>query len=293
MREKAGGSFKDFLDRLTGKGLRERIESLPVETIPGTEYDPFGFSKRDLAAVAPLLSLIYRFWHRVEVEGIERVPAEGPALIISNHSGMFPMDAAMIVGSMILEAEPPRLVRSMVDRFVPSIPFISSFFSRTGQVVGTPGNAELMLSRGEVVLIFPEGARGTGKTFDRRYRLEPFSPGFVELSIMHRAPIVPTAVIGAEEQQPILYDAKPLARALGAPYFPITPTFPWLGPLGAFSLPSKYHIYYGEPIRFYEQYDKNVLDDPATIRALMERARERVQEIIREGLEKRPVPFFT
>lgn len=285
--------MKDFLARLAGERLRERIESLPVEMIPGTEFDPFGFSKRDLAAVAPLLRMIYRFWHRVEVEGIEHIPGEGPALIISNHSGMFPMDAAMIICSVMLEAEQPRLVRSMVDRFVPSLPFVSSLFTRVGQVVGAPGNAELMLRRGELVLIFPEGARGTGKTFDRRYRLERFSPGFVELSIMHRVPIVPTAVIGAEEQQPILYDAKPLARALGAPYFPITPTFPWLGPLGAFSLPSKYHIYYGEPIRFYEQYDESVLDDPATIHALMQQARERVQEIIREGLEKRPVPFFT
>lgn len=277
---------------LAGGRMLERIESLPVEMIPGTEYDPLGFSRRDLAAAAPIVRFIYRFWHRVEVEGIERVPAEGPALIVSNHSGMFPMDAAMIVGSMLLEAEPPRLVRSMVDRFVPSLPFVSHFFARMGQVVGAPGNAELILSRGEPVLVFPEGAKGTGKTYDKRYRLEPFSPGFVELSILHRAPIVPTAVIGAEEQQPILYDAKPLARALGMPYFPITPTFPWLGPLGAFSLPSKYRIYYEEPIRFYEQYDRDVLDDPEAIRSLMQQVRERMQEIIEEGLEKRPLPFF-
>lgn len=285
-------NIAEFLASMSDDDLARRIDALPLKALPGTNHDEFGFSRETLAAVAPLMKLVYRHWHRVGVFGAENVPECGPALIISNHSGMYPMDAMMILSSMILDAEPPRLLRSLVDRFVPATPFLSSLFNRVGQLVGAPGNADLLMERDELVLVFPEGAHGTGKTWNRRYRLQKFSPGFVELSITYRAPIIPVAVIGAEEQQPILYDVKPLAKALGVPYFPLTPTFPWFGPLGAITLPSKYRIYYGEPIRLFDTHGVDALEDPRLVRALMQQVRVTIQRMIFDGLKKRPAPFF-
>jgi len=285
-------SFMQYLSQLADEEVRERIVSLDVKTLPDSDYDKYGFNKQHLLAAAPFMEFFYRYWHRVEVFGIENIPSEGGALIISNHSGMIPMDAAMIVSSVLIEMEKPRLARSMVDKWAPSLPYVYRFFSRTGQVAGLYENAEDLLDNGELVLIFPEGTRGTGKTYDMRYKLQRFTPGFVELSFKFRAPIIPAAVIGAEEQHMIFKDVKKLARAFGVPYFPITLTFPWLGPLGIIPLPSKYRIFYGEPIRFFDQYEDDVLFDPEKVKALMEEVRERIQGMIDEGLKKRPIPFF-
>ncbi|MEW6201332.1 MAG: lysophospholipid acyltransferase family protein [bacterium] len=292
MRKNEDSNITQSLSRLAKKGIRERIERLEINTLPDSEYDQFGFSKRHLLTAAPFVEFFYRYWHRVEVFGIENIPSEGSTLIISNHSGMIPMDAAMIVASVLIEGEQPRLVRSMVDKWAPTVPLVYQFFVRTGQVAGLYENAEALLERGEIVLIFPEGTRGTGKTYDMRYKLQRFTPGFVELAFKFKSPIVPTAVIGAEEQHMIFKDFRKLARTFNMPYFPVTLTFPWLGPLGIIPLPSKYRIFYGEPIRFFEQYEDDVLFDPEKIRHLMEEMRERIQGMIEEGLKKRRAPFF-
>jgi len=196
----------------------------------------------------------------------------------------------MISVACVTQMEQPRLPRAMIEKWFPTLPGVSTFLRQCGQVVGVTENAERLLERGELLMIFPEGMRGSGKTWDRRYKLEKFAVGFLELAIKYNAKIIPTAVIGGEEQAPSFYDVKPLAKLLGFPYFPITPTFPWLGLLGFVPFPSKYHIYIGEPID-YSEY-RTQMDNPAVIRELVDSLTARIQGMVDEGLAARPFPGF-
>src|SRR4051794_36280223 len=228
--------------QLGGPEMEARLARLVA---PQNEYgvDPFGldldFAK---AAVAPALWL-YKNWFRVRTHGIERVPA-GKVLLVANHSGQLPLDAAMIGVAMIAEAEPPRVCRAMVEKWAPTLPFIAPFFARIGQVVGTPENCRRLLAAGETIMVFPEGTRGLNKTYDKRYRLQEFGSGFMRIAVETQTPVLPVAVIGAEEQAPALFDFKQVAKILGFPALPITPT---LVPL---PLPVKYRLWFGEPMRF-------------------------------------------
>jgi 1-acyl-sn-glycerol-3-phosphate acyltransferase len=165
------------------------------------------------------------------------------------------------------------------------------FFYRCGQVIGHRRNFQDLLESGELVGVWPEGTRGLGKPFSQRYNLTRFAVGFVEFSLAHRAPIIPTAVIGAEEQLPMAANLKPLARALGFPYFPIPMLLPILGPLAFLPLPTQYHIYYGEPIHYYEEYGPETVDDPETVRMLADKVRLVIQDMLNRGLEKRTSVF--
>ena len=159
---------------------------------------------------------------------------------------------------------------------------------RVGQMTGLTENAERVLDSGQIMLVFPEGVKGSGKTWDKRYQLQRFTLGFMELSIKYKAPIVPCAVIGGEEQAPAFVDYKPIANALGMPYFPLTPTFPWLGLLGLIPYPSKYHLYFGAPMDFSDREED--LSDPDLIRVHVEAVKDRIREMIQQGLEERPFP---
>jgi 1-acyl-sn-glycerol-3-phosphate acyltransferase len=158
-------------------------------------------------------------------------------------------------------------------------------------VIGHRRNFHDLLRAGELVGVWPEGTRGLGKPFAQRYNLVRFAVGFIELSLTYRAPIIPTALIGAEEQMPMVKNLRPIARLLGFPYFPVTPLFPWLGPAGLMPLPVKYHLYYGEPIRYYEDYGPQTLQDPDTVQMLADKVRLTVQEMIHRGLERRTSVF--
>jgi len=238
--------LRQWTDRMAGEAAgstsSDRFTAL-ARTENEYGVDPFGFNREfSLAALAPFIWL-YRHYHRVEVHGIERVPP-GRVLLVSNHSGQLPMDGAMIGVAMVLEARPPRFVRSLVDKWVPALPYVSTFMARMGQIVGTPENCRRLLNAGEAILVFPEGTRGIAKLWPQRYQLQDFGLGFMRLALETDTPIVPVAVVGAEEQAPALLDLKPLARLLGMPAFPVTPTgIP-------FPLPTKYRIYFGEPLRF-------------------------------------------
>src|SRR5205823_6340374 len=185
---------------------------------PQNEYgvDPFGleldFTK---AAIAPVLWL-YRTYFRVETHGIDQVPT-GRVMLISNHSGQLPLDATMIAMSLLLEGEPPRVVRAMVEKWAPTLPFVAPFFARIGQVVGTPENCRRMLAAGETIMVFPEGVRGLNKTYDKKYQLQDFGTGFMRLALETQTPIVPVAVVGAEEQAPAFFDFKAAAKLFGIP----------------------------------------------------------------------------
>lgn len=270
--------------------VEERINQIDVHALSDSGYDEFGFNKDYLRGLAPLALFFYRKWFRTEVFGIENVPLEGPAIIVPNHSGQLPLDGMLISIACMLELEKPRLPRAMVEKWFLRLPHASILMQRAGQAVGVTENADKLLDSGELALIFPEGIKGSGKTWDLRYKLQRFTLGFMELAIKHKAPVVPAAVIGGEEQAPTFYNVKPLAKALGMPYFPITPTFPWMGLLGFIPLPSKYRIYFGEPMDF-SAYGED-LDKPERIRHHVAEVRTKVKEMVAEGLKERPFPGF-
>jgi 1-acyl-sn-glycerol-3-phosphate acyltransferase len=280
-----GSSLRERLRALTfdlgGPGTRERLEKL---TPPRNEYgvDPYGFDLDfAVAAVAPFLWL-YRKYFRVEVHRIERVPAEGRVLLVANHSGQLPFDAAMLGISLLVEMDPPRFARALVEKWVPTLPFVSSFYARLGQVVGTPENCRRLLAAGEAILVFPEGVRGLNKPFRERYRLQEFGLGFMRLALECETPIVPIGIVGAEEQAPAIVDLKPLARLLAMPSLPVTPT-----PL-ALPLPTRYHIHFGEPMRFTGSAD----DEDALLEEKVRGVKRAVQALLEEGLRARKHVFW-
>jgi 1-acyl-sn-glycerol-3-phosphate acyltransferase len=186
----------------------------------------------------------------------------------------------MGVVDILLNSDPPRLARAVVDRWAGSLPWVNIFFARVGQVVGTRENFANLLGDGQLVFVFPEGMEGIRKTITQRYRLQAFRVGFIEHALRARAPIVPMAIIGSDDQAPILYNLKPLARRLGLPVAPITPTFPWLGPLGLLPYPVSYKIVYGEPLNFHERFGPEGADDARLVRYLANQVRRTVQQLI-------------
>ena len=265
---------------IVGHKVDENIQALArVENEYGN--DPFGFNLDfALAAVAPLVWL-YRNYFRVQVTGVEKVP-KGRVLLVSNHSGQLPLDGAMIGVSMLMEAKPPRAIRSMVEKWVPTLPYVSTFMARVGQIVGTPENCRRLLLKDEAILVFPEGIRGLGKMWPQRYRLQEFGLGFMRLALETNTPIVPVAVVGAEEQAPALFNLKPLAKILGMPYLTLTPT---VVPL---PLPSKYHIYFGDPLTFTGRPD----DEDAELDKKVREVKDTIQQMLNKGLEQRTGVFF-
>ena len=171
-------------------------------------------------------------------------------------------------------------MRTVVDRWAGSLPFLNVFYARVGQVIGSRDNVRELLRARELVLVFPEGMAGIRKRAVERYVLQSFHIGFVEEALRHRVPIVPVAIVGADDQAPVLWDIAPLARLLGLPIFPITPTFPLLGPLGLLPYPVRYQIHYGEPFRFHEEFPPETADDPHAVRYLAEQVRRRIQEMV-------------
>lgn len=268
----------------------ERISTIRIRDL-GFGYDAFGMEKETALIAYALARYAYRHWFRVKSTGHGNVPVEGRALIVPNHSGVVPVDGMMIGIDLMTKLERPRVMRAMVDNFVGFMPFVNTFMYRVGQIVGARRNFEDLLRHDELVTVFPEGAKGTGKKFSQRYKLIRFNVGFIELSLTYKAPIVPTAVIGGEEQYPMIWNLKPLARMIGVPYFPVTPFFPWLGPLGAIPLPARYRIEYGEPLRFYEEYKPETVNDAETVRMLADKVQLTVQAMIDKGIEERKSIF--
>jgi 1-acyl-sn-glycerol-3-phosphate acyltransferase len=191
--------------------------------------------------------------------------------------------------ALFMDGEPPRIARAMVERWVPTVPFVSTLFTRIGAMVGDPMNCRELLDHDQSVLVFPEGVRGSGKLFKDRYQLQRFGTGFMRLALETKSPIVPVAIIGTEETYPSVYNFEVLAKILGAPYFPITPFFPLLGPLGLIPLPSKVTVRFGEPLSF----EGDPKEDEEKIREKVQRVKETLQSEINEGLRIRGEHIFT
>ncbi len=286
----AGEAGQEVLSLLASNGWRtppEEVERRFAHLLASknlSEYgvDAFGFAPSEIRKYVPAFEFLYRVWFRAEVHDIDRVP-EGRCLLISNHSGQLPFDAAAIGASMLLDREPPRIVRSMVEKFATALPFFGTLCNRCGQVTGLPDNCRRLLDADECVLVFPEGARGINKTFRERYRMTPFGHGFLRLALETRTPIVPVAVVGAEEQTINLFDFKALAKLVQSPSVPITPLMPLLGPLALLPAPVKYRIYYGEPMLF----DGDPNDDDAVVAVKVAQVKSAIQDLLERGLRER------
>lgn len=254
------------------------------------EVDEFGYDP-DLTehVLMELARPLYRHWFRVETTGLDRLPAESGALVVANHSGTLPLDALML--QVALHDEAGRPCRLLGADLVYRLPMLGSLSRKSGHTLACREDADLLLRRGELVGVFPEGFKGIGKPFAERYRLQRFGRGgFVASAIRARVPIVPTAIVGAEEIYPKLGDLRTLARLFGLPYLPVTPFFPWLGPLGLVPLPSKWMIECGEPIRT-DEYEPAAADDPMVVFNLADQVRESVQQLL-DGLRLRRGPAF-
>ncbi len=271
------------MEDLLGEELDARLARIERHTNE-VGVDPFGFDPRAARYALAVAAFFHRFYFRSEVYGIENVPS-GRALIIANHSGQLPIDGLAIGAALMLDAEPPRFPRSMVEKWSAELPFVSVLFPRVGQVVGSPENARRLLQNDETVLVFPEGSRGISKTFDRRYQLVDFGLGFMRLALETGTPIIPVAVVGAEEQYISLADLKPLAKLLGMPALPVMPQLF----LGMFlPLPTKYRLYFGEPLTFTGDPD----DEDGVIEEKVWVVKQTIQSMINRGLKERKSIFW-
>ena len=272
----------EFLETRMGAEFRETTRALAVRQNE-YGYDPFGFHRDSLKYAALVAEFLYRKYFRCQTYGLANVP-HGRVLLCSNHSGQLPFDGLCIGAALFLEGKPPRMVRSMVEKYVPTLPFASYLFARWGQITGTPENCRRLLEDDEAILVFPEGAKGIAKPFSQRYQLQEFGHGFMRLALQTRTPVVPIAVIGAEEQAPAV-NVKTVARILGAPAFPVMPFPPFLPIV---PLPTKYHLHFGEPLRF----DGDPDDDDEVMAAPVRVVRNSIQSMIRIGLKERKHVFW-
>jgi 1-acyl-sn-glycerol-3-phosphate acyltransferase len=253
--------------------------------------DEWGFDERFTELVEPFFGFLYERWWRVKAIGVRNVPAHGRAMLAANHAGILPWDATMISVGLRREHPLPRHPRFMVLNWAFDLPWVSVFIRKVGGVVASPYNALRLLEQDQLVAVFPEGVKGTGKPYSERYRLQRFGRGgFVEIALRAGAPIVPVAVVGSEEIYPKLADVPALARLIGAPFFPITPTFPWLGPLGAIPLPSRWRIEFCRPIET-AQLGPEAAGDRALVLELTERVRDAIQQALYANLVRRGPAF--
>lgn len=248
----------------------------------GHGYGPLGFHPGTFAAAAALCRPFYKHYFRVRTYGAHHIPADGAAILAANHSGMLPVDGTMIVTDVVGHSEPPRVPRTVGDVFIPLLPWIGTLFSRLGVVGGSRDTCRALLDSGELLLVFPEGTPGIGKGYAHRYELAEWRVGHAELAIQARVPVVPVAVIGAEESWPQIarFDGVHL---FGAPWLPL--------PLLPFPLPARYHIYYGEPIALYERYAPADADIPEVAEAAAAEVKAAVAALIARGLEQRKGVF--
>lgn len=275
------------------KTLRDSVERMSRRMAGGYHEDEWGFDEEFAEAVYPFFDFLYEVWWRVQATGVHHVPSHGRGLVVANHSGsLFPFDASMLVGAIMKQHPLPRWPRPMVLNWAFELPFLSSFMRKVGGVPASPFNAIRLLEQDEIVMVFPEGVKGTGKPFRDRYRLQRFGRGgFVEVALRTRSPIIPVAVVGAEEIYPKLAESQTLAKLLGAPFVPITPTLPWLGPLGLIPLPSRWRIEFCEPIDLSE-YPPEAADDRALLFEISERVRSTIQEQLYDALVRRGSAFL-
>jgi len=240
-------------------------------------FDPYGISKTHVAEMFTLFTALYRHYFRVTTHGIENIPARGRAMIIGNHSGGIAIDGAMLITSTFLELDPPRLAQGMAEKFINRLPFASLYSMRTGQFTGLPETAERLLNEDRLLMVFPEGARGTAKLYWERHSLVEFGTGFMRLAMKTGTPIIPAGILGGGEAIPTVVNSETLGKLMGAPYVPFTP---YLLPL---PLPVKMEIRYGAPMRF----EGTGTEDDEVVHAYVDDVKRAVAQLMADGIRTR------
>lgn len=256
------------------------------------ETDEWGMDQEFVDAVLPFFNFMYDKYWRVTMTGVENIPDDGRTLLVSNHSGQLPFDGAMIGTGILQSHSSARYMRALYASWFPTLPFVSDILTKAGQVMANDENALRLLEQDQLVAVFPEGYKGVGKLYKDRYHLARFGRGgFARVALKTRAPMIPVAVVGAEETYISLYKSQTLAKLVGFPYFPISPTFPWLGPLGFIPLPTKWYIDIGEPIPT-DQYPDGSDSNLMLISQLTDQVRDTVQKMINDRLRQRKSIFM-
>lgn len=265
------------INAINDQEVFDRVRRLDI---PFNRYglDPYGISQGHLANIFTFLKPVYESYFSVECYGLEHIPDAGQAaMLVGNHSGGVPVDAAMLIGSGFFDLEPPRLVHGMVDKFANRWPVVSRVFSRMGQFTGLPEHAVRLMRDGRLLMVFPEGTRGTGKLYKDRYQLVRFGTGFMRLALQADAPIVPFAFIGGEEALPTIFHLKRIAKLLGIPYIPIPPH------ILPIPLPVDCEFHIGEPMHFEGTGD----EADATIARYIDQVKTRIADLIERGRQHR------
>jgi 1-acyl-sn-glycerol-3-phosphate acyltransferase len=288
---KIESSIEEFFTNLTPFNLRKKYHQFSLQ-LRSEEVDTFGFDPIFDKFARPLFDFLYTHYWRVETFGIENVPLEGPVLLVGNHSGGLPYDAAML--KMALQKDHPthRDVRFLVEDFLFHFPFLGTLMNRFGGIRASPENAELLLQNNLPLVVFPEGVKGLGKPYKNKYQLARFGRGgFIKLCLRTRTPLVPVAFIGPEEIHPMIYKDTFLASLIGLPYLPMTWTFPWLGPLGLIPLPSKWSIHILPAIDF-SQYAPDAENDRVLVYRLTLKVKQQIQDALHKALATRQSLWF-
>ncbi|MGP3985782.1 lysophospholipid acyltransferase family protein [Streptomyces sp. 3N207] len=293
----AAGELSGLLERVLGTDWETRAShglAFLRRRITGEyEVDDFGYDQELTDQVLmTLLRPVFEKYFRVEVRGVENIPADGAALVVANHSGTLPLDGLMLQVAVHDQHPADRHLRLLGADLVFVLPLVNTLARKAGHTLACGEDAQTLLERGEVVGVMPEGFKGLGKPFADRYKLQRFGRGgFVSTALRAGAPIVPCSIVGAEEIYPMVGNSRTLARLLGFPYFPLTPTFPWLGPLGAVPLPTKWTIQFGEPIPT-DGYPPEAAEDPMLMFNLTDQVRETIQHTLYKLLVRRRSVFF-
>lgn len=263
-------------------GMRHRSE----------DVDEFGLDPLFEQRVRPVLDNMYRFYFRVAVEGIEHVPGSGRGMVVANHAGILPFDGLMLRAAMRLDHSSKRELRWLAEDFIFYLPFVGTFMNRVGAVRACPENAERLLRKDNLIAVFPEGVQGIRKLYRERYQLQRFGRGgFIRLSLRTQSPIVPCAIVGAEEASPVLYRFDAAAQLVGLSHLPVTPTFPLLGPVGLLPAPTRWRIVFGEPIHL-DGYGPEAADDHILVGRLSEKVRSAIQQLLDRSLRRRRSVWF-
>jgi 1-acyl-sn-glycerol-3-phosphate acyltransferase len=250
----------------------ERLERLELP-FNRAGVDPYGISKRHLRYFMRLLGFHYRYYHRAKVHGIENIPKRGRAMIVCNHSGGVALDAGMVAAACFFDLDPPRLAQGMAEKFLAKMPFAGEWTQKTGHFTGLPEHAARLLEDERLLMVFPEGARGTAKLFGERYSLLRFGTGFLRLALETKTQVIPGAFLGGGEAIPTILNLYKLGKYIGAPYIPVTPY------LAAWPLPVNVELRFAEPMRFVGTGN----EDDREVSAMVERVRQRIEGLIETG----------
>lgn len=300
LKQLRGALNKDLFDMEVWKGawymlnytLQYQADMVKRRFTGEYDTDEWGLDWEFLDTLRPFFTFLYKVYWRVQTTGVDNIPIEGRALLVANHSGQIPWDGTMVATAVLSEHPAQRLARTLYASWFPRVPFFSAWLVRLGQTLATVENGTRLLEQEELVAVFPEGYKGSGKLYRDRYQLARFGRGgFIKMALDTGAPIIPVSVVGAEETYIALTKSSTMANITGLPYVPITPTFPWLGVLGLVPLPTKWYIDFGEPISM-DGYGPEATENLVLVSQLTDQVRNRVQEMVHDRLGQRRSVFF-